>query len=310
MIGRPPKPMKAVMGTLPTDDAGWGYEIKWDGFRALTVIDGERVRVFSPNGIDVTAKRSELTTIHQSLHGDQAVLDGEMLAMDEDGRFRFELLQAAEAPVTYLVFDILELQGQDLIALPYEDRRRLLDQAVEPGANWLLSPWQVGGGAALLEASRAQGLEGVMAKRLDSPYLPGRRSPAWRKIKNRHRQELVVGGWTSGTGNRASTFGALLVGYYDDGVLRYGGGVGTGFNEATLAKLTPRLKAMTIGDCPFDPRPTPTQLRHQRPHWVQPTLVCEVEFAEWTHDGIVRHASYIGLRDDKPPTKVVREPSP
>ena len=136
--------------------------------------------------------------------------------MDPDGRFRFELLQAGEAPVTYLVFDILELQGQDVIALPYEDRRRLLDQAVEPGANWLLSPWQVGGGAALLEASREQGLEGVMAKRLDSPYVPGRRSPAWRKIKNRHRQELVVGGWTSGEGNRASTFGALLVGYYDE----------------------------------------------------------------------------------------------
>ena len=310
MIGRPPKPMKAVTGTLPPDDAGWGYEIKWDGFRALTVIDGERVRVYSTNGIDVTAKRHELTPIHQGLHGDQAVLDGEMLAMDDNGRFRFELLQAGEAPVTYLVFDILELQGQDVIALPYEDRRRLLDQAVEPGANWLLSPWQVGGGAVLLEASREQGLEGVMAKRLDSPYLPGRRSPAWRKIKNRHRQELVVGGWTSGTGNRASTFGALLVGYYDGGVLRYGGGVGTGFTEATLASLTPRLKALTIADCPFDPRPTPTQLRHQRPHWLQPTLVCEVEFAEWTHDGIVRHASFLGLREDKNPADVIREPTP
>lgn len=300
--------MKAVTGTLPTDDEQWGYEIKWDGFRALIVVEAGRTRVYSSNGIDVTAKRRELTSIGDGLHADQAVLDGEMVAM-EDGRPRFELLQGAEVPVTYLAFDLLELNGQDVVGLAYEDRRRLLDQALDPGPNWLLSPWQAGGGAALLEASRAQGLEGVMAKQLDSPYLPGRRSPAWRKIKNRHRQELVIGGWTSGTGNRATTFGALLVGYDDGGVLRYGGGIGTGFSESTLADLSARLEALAAESCPFDPPPTPKQLRHQRPHWVRPSLVCEVEFAEWTADGIVRHASYLGLRDDKPPADVVREPT-
>ena len=308
MVGRPPRPMKAVTGELPADDAGWSFEVKWDGFRTLVVIDGERVRAYSSNGIDVTAKRPELGEIWEGLHAEQAVLDGELVALDEQGRPRFELLQAGEVPTTFVVFDLLELNGNDLTALAYRDRRRLLDEALEPGATWLLSPRHEGDGAALLAASREQHLEGVMAKRLDSPYLEGRRSPAWRKIKNRRRQELVIGGYTDGTGNRASTFGALLVGYHDAGVLRYGGGVGTGFTERTLAQLTGLLRASTVDDCPFEPRPTPTQLRHQRPHWVEPRLVCEVEFAEWTADGIVRHASYVGRREDKDPTEVIREP--
>ena len=224
------------------------------------MIDGDRVRIYSPNGIDVTAKRRELTAIHEALHGDQAVLDGEMLALDEDGRFRFELLQAGEAPVTYLVFDILDLEGQDVIALPYEDRRRLLDQAVEPGPSWLLSPWQIGGGAALLEASRDQGLEGVMAKRLDSPYLPGRRSPTWRKIKNRSARS------SSSAAGRAAP--ATAPGPSErcwSAITRATGctsraGWASGFDQRVLERLTRQLRGLRQDECPFDPEchPGPT----------------------------------------------------
>ncbi len=303
-----PKPMRAVTGELPNDDAGWAYEIKWDGFRAIATVRGNDVRVYSSNGIDVTAKRSELSELWRGLHADSATLDGELVAMDAAGQPRFELLQGGAVPVTFVVFDLLELNGTDTTALDHRSRRRLLEEALDAGPTWVISPWQEGDGAALLEASRAQGLEGIMAKRLDSPYRAGRRSPAWRKIKNRRRQELVIGGFTDGTGNRASTFGALLVGRYEGDTFRYAGGIGTGFTQRTLDDLLARLRAIEIDDCPFTPRPTPTQLRHQRAHWVRPELVCEVAFAEWTLDGIVRHASYLGLRDDKDPRKVVREP--
>ncbi len=308
MVSRPPRPMKAVTGELPSDDDGWGYEIKWDGFRALTVVEDARVGVYSSNAIDVTAKRQELRPLPSGLHVAGAVLDGELVALDEHGHSHFELLQAGEAPTTYVVFDLLELDGHDTIALPYTERRRLLDEVLQPGPTWLLSPWREGDGAALLEASRVQGLEGIMAKRLDSPYLPGRRSPSWRKIKNRRRQEMVIGGWTEGAGNRESSFGAVLVGYYDGPTFRYAGGVGTGFTVPVLAELDALLRERETTVCPFEPRPTPKQLRHQRPHWVRPELVCEVAFAEWTADGILRHPSYLGRRDDKRPEEVIREP--
>jgi bifunctional non-homologous end joining protein LigD len=301
-----PRPMKAVSGVLPTETEGWAYEIKWDGFRSLAVIDGETVTVYSSNGIDVTAKRSELAGLWRGLHGRQAVLDGELVALDDQGRPRFQLL-GGDTPVTYVLFDLLELDGKDLTGLPFRDRRRLLDQAMEPGPHWLVGPWQEGDGAALLEASRARDLEGIMAKRLDSPYLPGRRSSAWRKIKNRYRQEMVIGGWTEGERARASTFGSLLVGHYEDDVLRYAGGVGTGFTDKVLRAVSAELAARAVPACPFDPPPTRVQLRHQRAHWVRPELVAEVEFAEWTDEGILRHPSFLGLRDDKDAREVVRE---
>ena len=234
------------------------------------------------------------------------MLDGELVALDDQGRPRFELL-GGDTPVTYVLFDLLELDGKDLTGLPFRDRRRLLDQAMEPGPHWIVGPWQEGDGAALLEASRERDLEGIMAKRLDSTYLPGRRSSAWRKIKNRHRQEMVIGGWTEGERARASTFGALLVGYYEGDVLRYAGGVGTGFTEKVLRALTSELGGPRHADVSVRPSAHAVQLRHQRAHWVRPELVGEVEFAEWTDEGILRHPSFLGLRDDKDPREVVRE---
>ncbi len=315
-----PSPMKAVSGTLPHDDEAWGYEIKWDGMRILVAIDGG-LRGLSATGRDVTGRFPELAPLGDSLSGHRVGLDGEVVAL-RDGRPDFGRLQhrmhianpaeaarrAREEPLVYLAFDLLHLDGIDTLDLPYLERRRLLGELVEPGPTWQVPAYQEGQGAALLALADRQGLEGVMAKRLQSRYEPGRRSGAWRKVKVRRRQELVVGGWTPGEGRRGTHFGALLVGYYEPGepLLHFSGGVGTGFSGDELDWLQARLDERATDDCPFHgPLPRPVAL-HGR--WVRPELVAEVEFGEWTAEGRLRHPSYVGLRDDKEPTAVVREP--
>ena len=214
------------------------------------------------------------------------------MALAPDGAPRFELLQRGEVPVTYVVFDVLSVDGRSTIGLPYEDRRRLLADLVDAGDHWIVPAHHIGGGEELLQAARDRGLEGVMAKRLGSTYQPGKRSPAWRKVKVRREQEVVIGGWTQGTGNREDTFGSVLVGYYEDGPLRFAGGVGTGFDRTLLESLLPSSAASPPTTCPFDPPPPPAVRRTA--HWVRPELVCEMAFAEWTFDGIVRQASFLG----------------
>jgi bifunctional non-homologous end joining protein LigD len=190
--------------------------------------------------------------------------------------------------------------------LPYIDRRRLLMDLVPPADGWtVLKHHLEGEGASLLEAAEQQGLEGVMAKRLDSPYVQGKRSPAWRKVKARLRQEFVIGGWQPGEGNREGYLGSLLVGVYESGSLRYCGKVGTGFKLRELERLGGLLVPREIDSSPFDPPPPRAVARLAR--WARPELVAEVEFGEWTSEGILRHPSYLGLRDDKSPTDVVRE---
>jgi bifunctional non-homologous end joining protein LigD len=253
------------------------------------------------------------------------VLDGEVIAVDAKGRPDFGLLQhrmhianaaearrrAADAPVSIMLFDLLCLDGNEAYPLPWTDRRRLLEELVDPGPRWQVSPVH-DDGVVLLDAATAQGLEGVMAKRADSPYLPGRRSPAWRKVKVRRRQEFVVGGWWPGEGNRSGRLGSLLVGVRDPGdeggPLRYSGKVGTGFTAATLTEYEALLAPLEIPDPPFDPPPPRTVTRAA--HWVRPEVVVEVEFAEWTSEGILRHPSHLGRRVDKNPADVVREESP
>jgi len=316
-------PMKATSGDLPRGE-GWGYEVKWDGMRALVFVDRGSIRVQSYNERDVTASWPELADLAEALPVTTALLDGEIVATDDQGRPSFGRLQqrmhltkaaevavrAAEVPVTYVVFDLLHLDGHDLMPLPLLDRRRLLDEVLEPGSCWQRSPVH-DDGQALLDAATAQGLEGVVAKRLDSAYEPGKRVRTWLKVKVRPQQELVVGGWLPGEGNRSGRIGALLVGYHDragdGGPLRFAGRVGTGFTDAELRRLEGLLAPLATDVCPFDPPPPRAELR-RGPRWVRPELVAELAFGEWTSDGRLRHPSYLGMRDDKDAADVTREP--
>lgn len=287
--------MKAGIGNLPPDDDRWAYEIKWDGYRTLAFVGDGQVRLQSSNLRDVTASYPELGELATGVHASTAVLDGELVVLDDDGRPRFELMQRHDAQAALYVFDVLRIDDHDTIHLAYEDRRRLLDQLVEPGDNWLVPGHRVGGGDELLRATGDQGLEGVMAKRLGSSYAPGKRSPNWRKVKHRRRVDVVIGGYTAGEGNRASTFGSLLVGRVDRGRLVFAGGVGTGFDQRMLESLTERLRHLETVHCPFDPPPPATYRRAAR--WVTPSLSATIEMTEFTNDGLLRHASFVELHE-------------
>jgi bifunctional non-homologous end joining protein LigD len=290
-------PMKAGIGTLPADDDRWAYEIKWDGYRTLLFVDAGRVRVQSSSGLDVTATYPELGDVAASVNATQAVLDGEIVVFGDDGRPSFEGVQRHTTQVVFQAFDVLSVNGHDVIGLPYEQRRDLLTNVLEQGSNWTVPAHRIGGGHELLAATAAQGLEGVMAKRLGSTYTPGKRSPNWRKVKNRVPTEVVIGGYTAGSGNRSGTFGALLVGRHDDdGVLRFAGGVGTGFTQQRLEAMTVRLRALHADRCPFTPEPPRIYSRDAT--WVRPELHAKIEITEFTNEGYVRHASFIDLVDD------------
>lgn len=312
------RPMKAVTAaTLPLGPT-WGYEVKWDGVRVLAEVGPDGVRLRSANGLDVTAAYPELQALAGATGGHAALLDGEVVALGADGRPDFGSLQrrmhvrdprevarrTADTPVVFQVFDLLALDGQPLVDRELAERRDRLEAVLTPGATWALSPVEPDG-EALLSAVAALGMEGVMAKRLDSRYEPGRRSSAWRKVKVRPRQELVVGGWAPGQGRRAGGIGALLLGVHDGGALRFAGRVGTGFTDAELDRLDRRLAPLATTDCPFSPPPPRSQARDA--HWVEPLVVVEIAFAEWTADGRLRHPAYLGERDDKDPSTVVRE---
>jgi bifunctional non-homologous end joining protein LigD len=310
-------PMTAVSGVLPADDEQWAFEVKWDGVRALTYVDGGGLRMESRNLLDITPRYPEVHGLADTIGSIGAVLDGEVVMFDEQGRPSFQRLQTrmhvtgprdverlmAQYPVVYMVFDVLWLAGQSIVGLPYTERRRLLERLKLHGPAWQVPAHHVGDGAAMLAASRERGLEGVLAKRLDSLYEPGRRSRSWVKVKNVRRQEFVVGGWLEGTRNREGRIGALLVGYYEDGALRFAGKVGTGYTDRTLEEL-----AATLSPLHRDTSPFADKVPYKQAHWVDPALVAEVEFTEWTAGGTLRHPSYKGLRDDKASQDVVREP--
>jgi bifunctional non-homologous end joining protein LigD len=292
--------MKATMGSTAAVPEGdrWAFEVKWDGYRTIVHVDDGAIRLQSTAGHDVTGRWPEFAGLADALNASSAILDAELVVFGDDGRPRFELVQQSgvgstrEAVLQF--FDVLQVDGTDVIDLPYEARRRLLDQLVEAGPNWTVPAFRVGGGAALVEATAVEGLEGVIAKRLDSVYRPGTRSKDWRKIKNRTLVELTIGGFTDGTGNRSSTFGALLVGRLDaDGDLRFAGGVGTGFDQRTLIALRSQLDDLVTDRSPFDP-PVPAGVARTAT-WVEPVLRATVEIAEFTNDGLVRHASFVGL---------------
>lgn len=311
------RPMLARLSTVPADESSWAFEVKWDGVRAVAHSQPGRLRLLSRRGNEVTDAYPELRALNRALGSHSAILDGEIVAFDEEGRPSFAALQprmhlrgeaamdrlAQSSPVTYVLFDLLWLDGHSLLELPYTDRRGRLEELILDGEHWCAPQFHVGEGMALLAATREQGLEGVMAKRLDSPYTPGRRGGGWLKIKHTQRQELLIGGWAEGKGSRAARIGALHLAAYDKGgALRYAGRVGTGFDEQELAHLQDRLASLAREDTPFVGR-QPVR----GAHFVNPSLVCEVEFTQWTRDGLLRHPVYKGLREDKLATMVVRE---
>jgi bifunctional non-homologous end joining protein LigD len=314
--------MKAASADAPPTDPGWCFEIKWDGVRILADVAPDHVQLWSANGKDVSRSYPELVGLPDAIGGRRALLDGEVVAFDDAGRPSFGALQrrmhvadareavrrAEETPVVYQVFDLLLLDGNDLMELPLTDRRRVLDQLFEPGPCWQLSPIHADGDD-LLEAAKSLGLEGIVAKRADSRYLPGKRSPVWRKVKVRNEQEFVVGGWSEGTGNREGHLGSLLVGYYDAPgrlPLRYAGRVGTGFTQGELERLGRLLAPLATEDCPFDPAPNRMEARGA--HWVRPEVVVQVAYGEWTGDGRLRHPAYLGERTDKDAAEVTADP--
>ena len=289
----PVAPMKAAIGTLPHDDENWAFEIKYDGYRTLAFVDGGETRWQSSNLIDVTAKYPELSDFAESVNAKSAIVDGELVVLDGEGRPSFELMQQHATQVAFYAFDVLSINCQDTIGLPYEKRRELVGGLVEAGSNWMVPVHRVGDGAALVGATLERGLEGVMAKRLGSLYVPGKRTPNWRKVKNRHTVEVVIGGYRPGSGNRDTTFGSLLVGVPKPEGLRFAGGVGTGFNQRTLHDLTSRLKSLRTDTCPFSSLPPREYSRDAI--WVRPELRATVEIAEFTNEGYVRHSSFTGL---------------
>jgi bifunctional non-homologous end joining protein LigD len=326
-------PMLATAGVLPSDDAGWMYELKWDGVRAIAYVDGGRARFLSRNGNDLTASFPELRPLGEALGARQAILDGEIVAFDPEGRPSFQLLQSrlhtsadggdartrqrarskpsgtpAATPAVYVLFDVLHLDGASQLAEPYAKRRELLESLeLANGANWTLSPSFPGPGADVLAASQQQHLEGLVAKRADSRYQPGRRSPTWRKVKNFRTQEVLVGGYTSGDGRRAGSIGSLLLGIpTSGGELQYVGQVGTGFSEEVLRELRHVLDAGVVDASPFLNKVPPNYAK--KATWVKPELVGEVSYSEWTDEGRLRHPSWRGVRRDKAPGEVTREP--
>ena len=302
------EPMKAVPGNLPSSDDGWAYEVKWDGYRTVAWVVGGQLMLQSSNLIDVTTKWPALHPLADHINADSAVLDGEVVCFDGAGRSRFEWLQQGTHPVTFVIFDVLGINGHETMGLPYEQRRQLLSTLVEDGASWIVPDFSVGvgAGAALASSTQAAGAEGIVAKRLDSTYVPGKRATTWRKIKHRLRQEFVIGGFTQGTGARSSTFGSVVLGYYDRGELRFCGTAGSGFDQTRLDSMHRWMLDHETSGSPFTPAAPREVVRVSR--WCQPLLIAECAFAEWTQDGVMRHPVFLGLRDDKSPREVTRSP--
>jgi bifunctional non-homologous end joining protein LigD len=323
--------MLAKPGEVPESDGeDWGYEIKWDGIRALGYADHGKWCMLSRRLEDVSVRYPELEPIAEALKGHSAILDGEVVALDDEGRPRFQLIQSRmglssagmiqarvkQQPVDYVIFDLLHLDGHCVRDLPYVQRRELLQELGLDGPRWRTPRYRHGGGADLLEAARRQGLEGIVAKRCDSPYRPGKRTGEWIKTRVWRRQEFVIGGYIPGEGRRAKRVGSLLVGYYDgrrselgEGerqTLHFAGGVGSGLKEDDLEFLTRELHEREVPESPFDVG-KPTGPKARLAVWCEPELVCEVSWTEWTNEGTLRQPAFKGMRDDKDPREVVKE---
>lgn len=305
MIAWPIAPMKAVLGKQPVGD-DWRYEPKWDGHRALIRRRGDDVDIVSSTGKRRNDNWPWLVDTARAVAAadDEVIIDGEVIAYDDSGRHRFELVGRPDRRHAFVAFDLLAVDGRSLLRQPWSTRRDLLVDRVAASADLQITP--VSDDAELMAAVTAeQRFEGLVAKRATSIYQPGKRSTSWVKVKYRSAQEMVVGGYKAGTGARAATFGSLLVGVYDNGELRFAGAVGTGFDEPTLWTLRRTLDDLATDERPFA-EPVVLPGRPQL-HWVRPELVVQVAFHEWTHHGGIRAPVFEGVRTDKRPTDVVRE---
>jgi bifunctional non-homologous end joining protein LigD len=306
----PRRSYRAMLATLteelPRGD-GWQFEPKWDGYRALSYVRGGEAKLVSRNGNDLTQRFAPVAKeLTKALRTTDAVLDGEVVALDAHGRASFSAMQQGSARLAYEVFDLLEADGEPVVDLPLTERRSRLEKLLARNPVVQISG-SFDDGEALLEAAREQGLEGVMAKRSASRYQEGRRNRDWLKIKTHGRQEFVICGYTKGQGRRSGTFGALVLGVHRGGKWEWVGNVGTGFGERAISELLAKLEPLRRDESPFAVVPKMPKVRKGDVVWVAPELVCEVEFAEWTHDGHLRAPSYQGLRDDKPAADVRRE---
>jgi len=321
------KPMLASPSKLPLDDNQYSFEIKWDGIRAILYYTTNQLIIRSRNLKDITSQYPELQQLEEMLVGQQVILDGEIIAFDKKGHPSFPLLQQRmgltspsvirkkmlETPVTYIIFDILHFNQKSLIDLPYAQRRQILEKLNLAGTNWQTPAYQQGSGREILTAVSALKLEGIVAKRSTSSYTPGKRSEDWLKIKNQQRQELVIGGWLPGKGQRSGGIGSLLLGYYDVTLEQarkenkqqhflYAGKVGTGFTKDFLYKLLTLLTPLQRTTSPFTINKFP-----KATIFVEPRLVGEFEFTEWTPNHTLRHPSFKGIRNDKSAHDVIRE---
>ena len=318
-------PMKAKLVEKPPTNGDWIYELKFDGIRLIATKDREKVSLLSRNQNDLSARFPEIVDAVKNLPGDESVLDGEVVALDEEGRSSFQLLQAREmegrkSPIYFYAFDLLQLDGKSLVSLPLEARKNVLEKlCAGAGDPQIRYSGAIGGDAnQLLKEVQRRGLEGIIGKLRNSVYEPDRRSGAWIKLKCVNEQEFVIGGYTPPQGARKH-FGAILVGYYKDRDLVFAGKVGTGFTTKSLATLHKKFRAEKRAGCPFVDLPskqngqwvlgiTPSMMKEI--HWINPKFVAEIKFAEWTRDGKLRAPVFMGLREDKKSGEVIREAPP
>jgi bifunctional non-homologous end joining protein LigD len=314
------EPMKARLVERP-QPGEWIYEIKLDGFRALAVKNGSDVQLFSRNQKELGGKFPEVARAIAKIKARDAIIDGEIVALEDSGRSSFQLLQAydmgeARPPIRFYAFDLLRLNGKDLRREPLLARKALLEKLIaDPPEGILYSDSLDSDVDDLLKQARQLGLEGLIGKRKDSLYESGQRSGAWIKLKITLEQEFVIGGFSNPQGSR-KFFGSLLVGYYQKDKLFFAGKVGTGFNEKSLRALYRDLDKIRAPQCPFVNLPEKKGDRYspgltasemKKCHWVEPKLVAQIRYTEWTRDGKLRHPVYLGLRADKSAREVVRE---
>jgi bifunctional non-homologous end joining protein LigD len=315
------EPMKAKLVEKSPTTGDWIYELKFDGIRLIVVKANAKVSLLSRNQNELGVRFPEIVDAIKDLPVRECIVDGEVVALDEEGRSSFQLLQAREmegrtTPVYFYAFDLLQLDGKSLIGLPLDARKKVLEKLCADAGDPMRFSDAIGDDAKpLLDEVKRRGLEGIIGKQHASVYEPGRRSGAWIKLKCVNEQEFVIGGYTPPQGARKH-FGAILVGYYENKKLVFAGKVGTGFTAKSLATLYRKFQKEARDECPFVDLPskqngkwiqeiTPSMMRKM--HWVNPVFVCEVKFAEWTRDGKLRAPVFLGLREDKKPAEVVRE---